>query len=132
MPHHLEIWVDDLSASKATLGWLLTRLGYRIDSEWSNGISYAHSNFYIVLESGPDVRHGRHERLNPGLNHLAFTVESKELVEQISREASDHGFTLMFSDQHPHAGGEQHYAAYLENGEGFEIELVAADGQGGS
>jgi len=31
----------------------------------------------------------------------------------------------MFPDRHPHAGGEQHYAAYLENEDGFEIELVA-------
>jgi len=31
----------------------------------------------------------------------------------------------MFSDLHPHAGGPQHYAAYLENYDGFEVELVA-------
>jgi hypothetical protein len=31
----------------------------------------------------------------------------------------------MFADRHPHAGGEGHYAAYLENADGFEAELVA-------
>jgi hypothetical protein len=31
----------------------------------------------------------------------------------------------MFPERHPHAGGEQTYAAYLENIDGFEIELVA-------
>lgn len=37
------------------------------------------------------------------------------------------GWTLMFADRHPHAGGggEDHYAAYLENRDGFEVELVA-------
>lgn len=35
----------------------------------------------------------------------------------------------MFPDRHPHAGGEQTYAAYLENTDGFEVELVAIDGR---
>jgi hypothetical protein len=35
------------------------------------------------------------------------------------------GFTLLFADAHPHAGGQTHYAAYLEDQAGFEIELVA-------
>jgi hypothetical protein len=36
-----------------------------------------------------------------------------------------HGWTLLFPDRHPHAGGPDHYAAYLENTDGFEVELVA-------
>jgi hypothetical protein len=39
-----------------------------------------------------------HDRLRPGLNHLAF-----------------------------HAGGPGHYAAYLSNADGYEVELVADD-----
>jgi hypothetical protein len=31
----------------------------------------------------------------------------------------------MFPERHPYAGGGQHYAAYLENDDGFEVELVA-------
>jgi hypothetical protein len=31
----------------------------------------------------------------------------------------------MFPDRHPYAGGPDHYAAYIENADGFEIELVA-------
>jgi len=32
---------------------------------------------------------------------------------------------LLFSDKHPHAGGPNHYAADMENVDGFVIELVA-------
>ncbi|MEV4066827.1 hypothetical protein [Nonomuraea dietziae] len=35
-----------------------------------------------------------------------------------------HHARLMFADRHPHAGGPAHYAAYLENEQGFEVELV--------
>jgi hypothetical protein len=33
----------------------------------------------------------------------------------------------MFPDRHPFAGGDTHYAAYLENEDAFEGELVAAN-----
>ena len=39
--------------------------------------------------------------------------------------APDHGWRLLFPDRHPFAGGDDHYAAYLENREGYEVELVA-------
>jgi len=31
----------------------------------------------------------------------------------------------MFGDRHPYAGGPEHYAAYLEDADGFEVEVVA-------
>jgi hypothetical protein len=34
-------------------------------------------------------------------------------------------WTLLFPEAHPHAGGPDHYAAYLVNTDGFEVELVA-------
>jgi len=36
----------------------------------------------------------------------------------------------MFRDRHPHAGGPRTYAAYLENVDGFEVELVALESSG--
>ncbi|KSU67821.1 VOC family protein [Arthrobacter sp. NIO-1057] len=127
MLHHLEIWVDDLAASTASLGWLLSRIGYQIQSQWGNGISYEFGDHYIVLESGPDVLHQRHERRSPGLNHFAFSLPNAEDVEAVVAESIQHGFTLMFADKHPYAGGPHHYAAYLEDNAGFEVELVAVD-----
>jgi hypothetical protein len=47
------------------------------------------------------------------------------MVDQLAAEALQHGWGLMFADQHPFAGGPQHYAAYLENSDGYEVELVA-------
>jgi hypothetical protein len=37
----------------------------------------------------------------------------------------------MFADRYPWAGGPGHYAAYLENTDGFEVELVATPKQPG-
>ncbi|GAB7189029.1 vicinal oxygen chelate (VOC) family protein [Kitasatospora sp. Ki12] len=46
-------------------------------------------------------------------------------MEALVSEALQHGWCLMFPDRHPHASGEHVYAAYLENDDGFEVELVA-------
>jgi hypothetical protein len=47
-------------------------------------------------------------------------------------EALLHGWRLMFADRHPYAGGEQHYAAYLEDPDGYEVELVAPPSRHGA
>ena len=72
----------------------------------------------------------RHDRRRPGLNHLAFHVEDAATVEKLTADAAQHGWHLMFPDRHPYAGGAQHYAAYLENDDGFEVELVAIKAPG--
>lgn len=43
----------------------------------------------------------------------------------VAADGPGHGWTLLFPDRHPHAGGPDHYAAYLGNTDGFEAELAA-------
>lgn len=123
--HHAEIWVRDFPAAEASLGWLLERLGYLRTDAWDSGAKWQGEYSYLVIEAGPDVADANHERRRPGLNHLAFRAGTPADVELLARRAASHGWTLLFADRHPHAGGPEHYAAYLENSEGFEVELVA-------
>lgn len=123
--HHVEIWVEDLEAARASLGWLFQELGYAVSGEWSEGTSYQGAGEYLVLESGPHVRASGHDRLRPGLNHVAFHAGSRAEVDALTEAARSRGFTLLFADRHPFAGGRNHYAAYLEAPNGFEVELVA-------
>ncbi|UZN03655.1 VOC family protein [Cellulomonas sp. S1-8] len=67
-----------------------------------------------------------HERRRPGLNHVAFHAGASQDVDALTVTAQEHGWTLLFPDRHPHAGGPDHYAAYLEGPDGFEVELVAS------
>lgn len=122
--HHVEIWVQDYLRAKSSLGWLLDRLGYTLESEWGHGGSWQGAGEYIVLEAGVDVS-GPHERQHAGLNHLAFAAGPASAVETLAAAALGHGWALMFPDRHPYAGGSGHWAAYLENADGFEVELVA-------
>ncbi|HEX8080324.1 MAG TPA: hypothetical protein VF557_08945 [Jatrophihabitans sp.] len=59
------------------------------------------------------------------MNHLAFHAGDRSHVDDIVNHAVNNGWTLLFADQHPHAGGPDHYAAYLTNTDGYQVELVA-------
>ncbi|OAH13032.1 VOC family protein [Streptomyces jeddahensis] len=123
--HHVELWVPDLHRALASFGWLLEALGYTLFQSWEGGRSWRLGPTYLVIEQSPALTAGQHDRCRPGLNHLAFHVEDAATVEKLAANAAQHGWHLMFPERHPYAGGAQHYAAYLENGDGFEVELVA-------
>lgn len=124
--HHLELWLADLAEVERSWGWLLGQLGFVLVDSWPTGQSWQQGQTYLVLEAGPDVRAAAHDRMRPGLNHVAFWAGSRAEVDRLSEEAGEHGWRLLFEDEHPHAGGPDSYAAYLENESGFEVELVAA------
>lgn len=124
--HHVELWVPDLTRATTEWGWVLSTLGYVTYQTWPNGISWAKGSTYIVLEESPDLSIRHHQRTAPGLNHLAFLVASRIRVDSLVKDSADYGWTPLFPEKYPYAGGREHYAAYLENSDGFEIELVAA------
>ena len=125
--HHLEIWVRDLEIGVTSFGWLFERLGWTLFQAWDNGRSWQAPGDgpYVVIERSPDMTWTQYDRKAPGLNHLALAVPERWMVDRIVSEAATYGWRLLFADRHPYAGGTQHYAAYLENEEGFEVEVVA-------
>ncbi|MFR9673101.1 VOC family protein [Streptomyces sp. TR06-5] len=125
--HHVELWVPDLRRAVASLGRLLELLGHEPTQSWDGGRSWQLGPTYLVVEQSPALSAAEHDRCRPGLNHLAFHVEDAATVEELVIDAVQHGWRLMFPERHPYAGGGQHYAAYLENDDGFEVELVAID-----
>lgn len=124
--HHVELWVPELGRATAEWGWLLGRLGYEQDQDWEHGRSWRLGDAYIVVERSPALTAAEHDRCRPGLNHLAFHAGGPDDVDALTAEGPSHGWALLFGDKHPHAGGPDHYAAYLANTDGFEVELVAS------
>jgi len=109
------------------VGWLLGRLGYEPFQDWPDGRSWRLGGTYLVVEQSPALTAGEHDRLRPGLNHLAFHAGPRPRVDELAADGPAHGWTLLFPDRHPYAGGPEHYAAYLASTDNFEVELVAAE-----
>ncbi|MEO3778753.1 VOC family protein [Micromonospora sp. B11E3] len=124
--HHVEVWVPDLARAIHSWGWLLGELGWSPYQDWPDGRSWRLGPTYLVLEESPALSGRNHDRLAPGLNHLAFHAGPPAAVDRLVAAAPGHGWSLLFPDRHPHAGGPQTYAAYLADDQGYEVELVAS------
>jgi len=121
--HHFDLWVREASEAVGEWGWLLGELGWEHDE----GVFRHPDGTYLFIERSPDQVDAPYDRLRPGLNHLALTCDSRELLDRLRAESSAHGWHELFADRYPHAGGERHTALFLENDEGFEVELVVGD-----
>lgn len=124
--HHIEIWTTDLDRTSVEWDWLFTGLDWAPFQCWSTGRSWrAPDGAYVVLEESPDLEPLPYRRKAPGLNHLAVNA-SREVVDRLAHEGAHHGWTALFAESFPYAGGPDHYAAFLVNSQGFEVEIVAA------
>lgn len=124
--HHVELWVPSLAGAIPTWGWLFERLGWEEYQAWPAGRSWRQGAVYVVLEESPAMHAREHDRMRPGVNHLAFHAGTRRALDDLIGEAPAHGWSLLFADRHPYAGGSDHYAAYLEDRYGYEVELVAS------
>ena len=125
--HHVELWVPDLGRARAEWGWLLGQLGYAPFQDWPDGRSWRLGTTYLVVEQSPALTAIEHDRLRPGLNHLAFHAGTCQDVDRLAA-----GVRMPVGKQQRPAvfrssGGPGHYAAYLANTDGFEVELVAGE-----
>jgi catechol 2,3-dioxygenase-like lactoylglutathione lyase family enzyme len=123
--HHLTLWVPDLGRSEPPWRWLLEELGYSLDGSLNRVLVFRHpSGFAVALEQSADMVPGMlYSRLRPGVNHIAFKLDSESALDDIVAKSSDYGWSALPADRHPIAGGAR--VAYLEDADGFEVELVA-------
>jgi catechol 2,3-dioxygenase-like lactoylglutathione lyase family enzyme len=126
--HHLTLWVPNLERADESWSWLLDQLGWEHDPSLEQVMLFRHpSGSAIVLEESPDMVPGMlHSRFRPGLNHLAFRLEPDVALQVLVDDAAAHGWSLLEGDRHPIQGGAQ--VMYMEDRDGFEVELVALDG----
>ncbi|WP_202080482.1 VOC family protein [Caldalkalibacillus salinus] len=125
--HHIELYVSDLSLSVTFWGWLLEELGYERYQQWEQGVSWSLGDTYIVLvQTEARFLDVPYHRCRTGLNHLAFHAESKAQVDQLTTALEHRGVTILYRDQHPYAGGPEHYAVYFEDPDRIKVEVVAS------
>ncbi len=126
--HHVELWVADFGSAAAEWGWLLDRLGFRLEEEWPSGQSWHVGGAYLTITTSPNLSSRVHDRRRAGLNHLAFHAGPASGVDAIMADAPARGWTPLYQERYPHAGGPGHYAGWLENSAGFKAEVVASRG----
>ncbi|QXC59585.1 VOC family protein [Aquihabitans sp. G128] len=124
--HHLQLWVPDLERAERSWGWLLEELGFELGRRWDTGCVWRQDGTGIVIEASPDMVPGMlHSRLRPGMNHVAFHAPDAERLAELVAEAPDHGWTQLGDHAH-HPLPSALTVAYLEDADGFEVELICS------
>ena len=125
--HHVELYVSDLNRSNVFWSWFLESLGYELYQSWEQGRSWRLDETYIVfVQTEPRFLDVPYHRCRVGLNHLAFHARSREHVDEVTAELQRRGIDILYQDRHPHAGGDNSYAVFLEDPDRIKVELVAA------
>ncbi|GHB23049.1 hypothetical protein GCM10007094_09110 [Pseudovibrio japonicus] len=129
MLHHIELYVSDKNISRHFWSKLLSHLNYRETSVWDDGFTLANGNdaYLTFVQVAPKYKSHVYHRCGVGLNHLAFSVESREHVDMIRQHCIAEGVVLLYDDRYPFAnGGEDYYALFLEDPDRIKVEFVAA------
>ena len=102
-------------------------LGYTAEP-WSGGMNYVRGNdetYFCLLPAPREHASLGYHRKRIGLNHLAFRASSREQVDEITTWIKSNGYTLLYEDRHPFAGGPSYYALFCEDPDRFKLEVVA-------
>jgi catechol 2,3-dioxygenase-like lactoylglutathione lyase family enzyme len=126
MLHHVEIYVSDLRKSIQFWAPFMQLLGYEAE-KWSGGINYLKDgqSYFCFLPAPKEHLAAGYHRKRIGLNHLAFTGNSRAHVDEIAAWVKASGFTSLYAEKYPYAGGENYYAVYCEDPDRIKVEVVA-------
>ena len=124
--HHIELYVSDLSRTVEFWGWLLEELGYTPFQKWESGQSWKLDVTYIVFVQTEDrFLDIPYHRCRVGLNHLAFYATSRQHIDILTDQLKERNTKILYTNTHPYAGGDSHYAVYFEDPDRIKVELVA-------
>ncbi|MDO5628076.1 MAG: VOC family protein [Mobilicoccus sp.] len=122
---HTALYVTDLDRAK---GFYETYLGAEAGEEYHNFTTGLHTHF-LTFDGGsrleimerPGVEQPR-EGATRGLNHVAFSLGSKEAVDALTDRLAEDGFHVVNG---PRTTGTGFYESVVLDPEGNELELTA-------
>lgn len=122
---HIELYVTNLKETRKFWEWLLVdKLNYQLFQKWEKGVSYRFEGTYIVFVQ-TDKLEPKYNRAAVGLNHLAFYVESSQIVDLIRQEVHERGYRELYADRYPHANGNDVYTLFFEDPDRIKVEIVS-------
>jgi catechol 2,3-dioxygenase-like lactoylglutathione lyase family enzyme len=124
--HHLELYVSALDTSMRFWRPLLEMLGYAEYQVFEGGVSYKLQDTYIVfVQAERSYAESGYHRKRIGLNHLAFHAGSHRQVDEITTWIRDSGYTVLYPESHPYAGGKERYVLYCEDPDRIKVEICS-------
>ena len=123
---HIALFVNDLEKAR---DFFVKYLGGRSDEGYYNPKEEFRSHFItfddgarLEIMSKPGVADDDKEKERTGYDHLAFSVGSKEKVDELTKQLSDAGYEVL---RGPRTTGDGYYESCIVAVEGNRIEITA-------
>ena len=129
--HHIDLSVTDVAAAKAVYGPVLEFIGYtqvKDDPDVCEWDLRDREPFgaSIGIRRAKTLR--AHDGYSPGLQHLAWRVESRAAVDAVHALLIRYGITVLDPPAHyPEYSGD-YYAVFFADPDGIRLEVVHAPG----
>lgn len=127
MLHYVELYVSDLRATKSFWKNILKHIGWRQTGSFDHGFTLSNDQeaYLTFVQVEDNHAHRPYHRCAVGLNHLAFSVETRELVDEL-RAYCKKKYSMLYDDRYPFAtGGTDYYALFVEDPDRIKLEFVA-------
>ena len=97
MLHHVEINVSNLGASRAFWSEILSKLGYKVTAyrEEDFTLSNGEDAYLKFVQVKNKYASHKYNRSGVGLNHLAFRVKGRSLVDSLRQYCLDNNLSLI-------------------------------------
>ena len=123
---HIALFVNDLEKAR---DFFVKYLGGRSDEGYYNPKEEFRSHFItfddgarLEIMSKPGVSDDDKEKERTGYDHLAFSVGSREKVDELTKLLSDAGYEVL---RGPRTTGDGYYESCIVAVEGNRIEITA-------
>jgi lactoylglutathione lyase len=123
---HIALFVNDLEKARY---FFVKYLNGRSDEGYYNPKEEFRSHFItfddgarLEIMSKPGVADDDKEKERTGYDHLAFSVGSKEKVDELTKQLSDAGYEVL---RGPRTTGDGYYESCIVAVEGNRIEITA-------
>lgn len=123
---HVGLNVPDLAAAKEYYDRIMPLLGYEPFFTAADEFSYkpADGKIGTYLFFYPSVEAGDYSRHRTGLQHLAFMVKSRDVVQEVHRAVVALGCEVLHEPQEFPQYGSSYYAAFWLDNHGHMFEVV--------
>lgn len=129
--HHIDLTVRDPEVSFAFYDAVLKELGYALEREDARGFDWAihsgtGSHSVGIVRASDDGARQKHDRLTPGLHHLAWGVSSRQEVDHMFALLQRIGANILDApaDYPQYNRGRGYYAVFFADPDGLKLECV--------
>lgn len=125
---HLDYNVADLLLAREFYDPLAEEFGWAVEDGGGDHVLYGSDSFKLCLvQVEPEYREAGFHRKRPGLNHLAFSVDSREAVDRFYREyLVPRGIPVLYDGPGTYAADIEYYAVFFEDPYRLKLEIVYA------